>query len=245
MDAIGSAVGAIGDLIGDLLKPGKAKLVIWKGETNKPEHADDLECMFNPTEYRISQGATVHRTPTTKKQGGLPQYLYTSPLTLTMQLFFDDFASAKGDVTPKINTLLEWQRPTAKSLKEDKPAPPLVSFKWGNKQLDDFKGLITQLNITYTVFRKNGTPVQAKVDVTIEGDIEIKKGSNPTSHAIDSRRIHTTVDGDSLQSVAYLELGRPQYWRALAKLNDIDDPLRVAPGRALLIPTRADAARDS
>jgi hypothetical protein len=238
MDLAADVGGALGGLL-DFLKPGKAKLVIWKDEKNKPEGPQELECMFNPTEYRISQGAEAHRTKSPTKPGGASQYKWTSPLTLSMQLFFDDFASAKGDVTPKITTLLGWQRPTEKSLKTS-PAPPLVSFKWGNKQLDDFKGLITQLNITYTVFRRDGTPVQAKVDITITGDVELKKGSNPTSHAIDMRRVHTTVEGDTLQSVAYQELGKAEYWRALAELNGIDDPLRLRPGRALLIPSPSD-----
>ena len=77
-------------------------------------------------------------------------------MTLTMELLFDDFASAKGDVTPKI-TKLPWQNP------KDKQPPPLIKFQWGNKQLENFTGVITQLTINYLVFRRDGTPIQAKV----------------------------------------------------------------------------------
>jgi nucleoid-associated protein YgaU len=156
-----------------------------------------------------------------------------------MQLFFDDFASLEGDVTPKVTKLLEWQKP-----KEIGSPPPLVKFEWANKkQLEHFTGVITQLNCTYTVFRKDGTPVQAKVDLTIEGADYLEMGKNPTSHAIDSRRVHTVVEGETLASVAYRELGRPAYWRAIAEMNDIDDPLRVPAGTALFIPSAADAAK--
>ena len=53
------------------------------------------------------------------------------------------------------------------------------------------------------------------------------------------------IDGDTLQSVAYRELGKPTYWRAIAELNDIDDPMRLAPGTTLLIPSVADATKAS
>jgi hypothetical protein len=198
----------------------------------------ELTFMFNPTEYRISQSVNVHRTNQIDKPGGNLEYLGTGGMTVSMQLFFDDFASAKGDVTPKISKLLKWQLP------EDGKPPPLVKFQWGNKQLENFKGVITQLTINYTVFSKNGTPIQAKVDVTLEGTDELKPGTNPTSHAVDMRRVHTVVEGETIASVAYAELGRAAYWRAIAALNGIDDPLRVRPGQALLIPSAADAARN-
>jgi hypothetical protein len=201
----------------------------------------ELTFMFNPTEYRLSQSVSVTRHPSKTKAGGTLEYMGTSALTVTMQLFFDDFASLKGDVTPKISKLMLWQQPQEKG----KKPPPLVKFSWGNEQLKNFQGVITQLNISYTVFAKDGTPLQAKVDLTLEGTDEKSYGKNPTSHAVDMRRVHTVTEGETIQSVAYDELGQPGYWRAIADANGIDDPLRVRPGRALLIPSAADAARNA
>ena len=233
-----AAKGAVG-----LVKHKKARLLI-KGD-NKPAHADPIECMFNPTEYKLTQTATVNRAEIPGKAGGDPQFGATGPVTLTMQLFFDDFASIHGNVAKDITRLLEWQRPTPKSLEDPPhPAPPYVGFDWGNPdQLGNFKGILTNVGVTYKVFRKDGTPLQALVDVTIVGDIEVKPGTNPTSHAIAAHRMRTMVEGESLHSIAYRELGRPVYWRAIAELNGIDDPLRLRPGTVLLVPTVADAAR--
>jgi hypothetical protein len=198
----------------------------------------EMSFMFNPTEYRISQSIRLENSLDKTEPGGTSEYMGTSMMTVSMQLFFDDFASAKGDVTPKINKLLQWQQPDGEN------PPPFVKFDWGNKaQLGDFQGVITSLNINYTVFAKDGTPLQAKVDLTLEGPSKIKPGANPTSHAVDMRRVHTVVEGETIQSVAYAELGDPNYWRAIADVNGIDDPLRVRPGAALVIPSVADAAR--
>ena len=253
------AVGAVGSIAGMLLH-GKAKLVQAKtgggggagglggALLNAAASAvglgasdpdDEMTFMFNPTEYRISQSVSITRHDSVGQPGGTVEYLGTSAMTVSMQLFFDDFASAKGDVTPKISKLLKWQMPQD----TDGTPPKLVKFQWGNKQLDNFQGVITNLNVNYTVFAKDGTPLQAKVDLTIEGANALEKGTNPTSHAVDMRRVHTVVEGETIQSVAFAELGDPNYWRAIADANGIDDPLRVRPGRALLIPSAADAAR--
>ncbi len=243
MDAVGSVASAVGEALG-LLKPDKAKLVC-TGD-NLPTGDTEIECMFNPTEYRLTQTLNVTRNQTPAKDGGTPQFSGTNALTLTTQLFFDDFASMQGDVTPKITTLLSWTHPTEASLDRQRPCPPLVSFRWGgNPQIADFSGYLKSVTVNYTIFRKDGTPVQAKVDIAIEGQPETIGGQNPTSHAANTRRVHAMIEGDTLQSVAFRELGRASYWRAIAVLNGIDDPLRVPAGTVLLIPSPADAAKDA
>lgn len=259
--AMNLAAGAAGSLVGMLLH-GKAKLAradkksggdsggIGGALLNAAASAvglgasdpeDEMTFMFNPTEYRISQGVnfTIPDRRVLSDAALTGEYLGTRAMTVSMQLFFDDFASAKGDVTPKITKLLKWQQPQDN---EGKP-PPLVKFEWGNKQLQNFAGMITELNIAYTVFAKDGTPLQAKVDLTILGADNLQPGKNPTSHAVDMRRVHTVVEGETIQSVAYDELGDPNYWRAIADANGVDDPLRVRPGASLVIPSAADAAR--
>ena len=47
--------------------------------------------------------------------------------------------------------------------------------------------------------------------------------------------------GDSLASVAYAEYGDPTAWRAVARFNGIDDPLRCRPGTRLLLPVTRGA----
>ena len=47
--------------------------------------------------------------------------------------------------------------------------------------------------------------------------------------------------GDSLASVARQEYGDPNLWRALAVANGVDDPMAVAPGRALVVPPLGEA----
>jgi hypothetical protein len=211
------------------------------GATDPP---NEVSFMFNPSEYKLSRTVNVNNAANNGMVGGNPEFLGTGPLRLSMELMFDDFASAKGDVTPKINKLFSWQIP------DKSGSPPLVMLEWGtNKMLKGFKGVLTTVDASYTVFNKSGTPIQAKVSISLEEAVPTPApkaqdpGTNPTSHALDARRVHVVVEGDSLASIAYAEYGEPGYWRALAEVNGIDDPLRVRPGANLLIPSAADAAR--
>jgi len=229
---LGGALSAVGSAVASVLPiPGL-------GAEDKDS---EITFMFNPTEYRISQTASITHSQSVKDPGGDIQYLGTSGMTVSMQLFFDDFASMKGDVTPKITKLLSWQYPNP----EKKVGPPYVKFEWGNDQLKNFMGVITSVNVSYTVFSKSGTPIQAKVDLTLDGKIHPPPGSNPTSHATDMRRVHSVVEGETIAMIAFVELGKSGYWRAIAEANGIDDPLRIKPGQFLLIPSAADAAQRS
>lgn len=231
----GAAASVAGDALGGLLGS-KAALVTETGLR--------IECQFNPTNYVLDRTVTIERTATTATPGGVGEYRGTSGTKLTTSLLFDDFASPFGDVTPKIDMLFSWTRPTEESISRKQPCPPKVGLEWGrNAQLAGFFGFITALKVQYTLFAFDGTPLQARIDITIDGQQEGPAGTNPTSRATDARRARIVGDGDTLQSIATAELGRPQFWRAIAELNGIDDPARVRPGTSLLIPSRADALR--
>jgi hypothetical protein len=201
---------------------------------------NEVSFTFNPTDYKLSRSVGLNNEQNVAWVGGIPEFLGTGPLTLTMELLFDEFHLANGDVTPKVDKLFAWQLP------DDSGSPPLVMVDWGaNGTLKGFKGVIKDVSASYTLFNKSGTPIQATVDITIEETVikpVIKPGTNPTSHATDARRIHVVVEGDTLASIAYAEYGEPGYWRAIAQVNGIDDPLRVRPGANLLMPSAADAA---
>lgn len=240
------AVGAAGALAGSLglNTPTKAKLEL-VGEPSPSGEVRSIEVMFNPTTYTLKQTAAVTFAASVGEPGGTANYTGTSEITLGCELMFDAFKELNGDVTGKINTILNWMRPTrpAGADSDTNAKPPLVKFNWGNSYLSNFQGFITLANVTYKLFRKDGTPIRATVTLEIKGKIEGDPPTNPTSHAIGSRRVHAMTEGDTLQSVAFHELGKPAHWRAIAEANGIDDPQRVAPGRKLLIPTVSNARR--
>jgi nucleoid-associated protein YgaU len=130
---------------------------------------------------------------------------------------------------------------TEESAGQKKPSPPLVVLHWGS--ISSFPAFVTSVSAKFTLFSSDGTPIRAVCSVSMEempGE-EFRK-QNPTSGSHEVRRVHRTVAGDSLASVAFAEYGDPTAWRALAAFNEIDDPLRVPTGRVLLLPTPEELA---
>ena len=170
---VGAAAAVVGTVAGalGLTKNQKAKLEIVPGDWGEPVGGKtSVEVMFNPTTYQISMSQTVHETSNAGRDGGDQEFGGTSPMSFSCQLFFDEFHKPKGDVTPTISTLMDWMRPTAQSVTDGAPQAPHVKFVWGgNKQLAEFKGFLTKVNATYSLFTKDGTPIQAKVDIEIRG----------------------------------------------------------------------------
>jgi nucleoid-associated protein YgaU len=241
MEAAGAVASVAGDMLG-FMKPTKAKLICH--DSNLPDSYEPLEVMFNPNKYQLSTTVKIDREDNPNSPGGTAQYKGTGTIDLSMELFLDAFSELEGDVTPKVSTLLGWTYPTKSTAGTAGARPPRVGLEWGsNPQLTDFWGYLTKVDVSYTVFRMDGTPVRATVTLTISGQSAAMAGTNPTSHATDTRRARLLTDGDTLHSVAWRELGNATSWRAIAELNDIDDPQRVIAGSTVLIPDRASAAK--
>jgi nucleoid-associated protein YgaU len=218
----------------------KALLRVVDGEVSTKE----LRFMFNPTEYTVSKSAKWTRpTTSSAKSATKPEFGGAQPQAVSMEVFFDDF-EAKGDVATRVQTLLDWTKPTKVSVNKKQPSPPILAFEWGtNPALAGFRGFLKSVTAKYTLFKQDGTPVRATAQIAMEEVPTDPKGQNPTSGTIDSRRTHLINEGDSLHSIAFQEYGDPRLWRSLATYNGIDDPLRVRPGTRILLPSPSEAAR--
>ena len=87
--------------------------------------------------------------------------------------------------------------------------------------------------------RAYGGGIDSKVvgGPTAEAPYETKR----TSHLEEKRRIGQEAaalvqPGDTIDLIASDELGAPTDWRRLAEANNLNDPRRLRPGQALLIP---------
>ncbi len=194
-----------------------------------------IEVMFNPKEYTITKTASWSREAA--PGSNTPSLTFTSgePQTLTVQLFFDTYLE-KTDVrrhTKKLAKLMEV------SIEDEGPThrlrPPKVKFHWGLTW--SFKAVITSMTQHFTLFLPTGTPVRATVDVTFQqiADERSFPGQNPTSGGAAGRRTHIVEAGETLDWIAYLELGSPRHWRSIAETNGVSDPLRIPAGTVLAI----------
>ena len=201
-----------------------------------------LACAFNPNEYSISTGAEWRATPVAgAATAPTPEFVGTKARTLRMKLLFDAWAVGADDVSSYVDQLIDWTNPSANSIAQDQPSPPILAFTWG--QNATFDAYLATVDAQYTMFSPEGKPLRANVTVTLVEVPNEPGRQNPTSGGRPGHRTALVAAGDSLHSIAFREYGHPRLWRGIAASNGIDDPLRVSIGSLLLIPPREEAER--
>lgn len=198
-----------------------------------------IKFLFNPKDYSMSLQSGWNFKPQ-KKSAEPPEFTGHQMRTLDVEVFLDATDTPDGTVADAVEALFSTVRPTEKSLAAGTPFPPIVVFSWGDAR--PFVGVVKAVSVTLTLFRPSGQPVRATCKVSMQEFAPQPEGQNPTSGARRSTRAHQVMLGDSLASIASREYGDPTLWRAIAKVNDIDDPFRLRVGAELLIPSPADAA---
>ena len=90
----------------------------------------------------------------------------------------------------------------------------------------------------FTLFKPDGTPVRAKVEVTFTQytDVEDYPNQNPTSGGGPNERVHRVISGERLDTIAAKVYRDATKWRLIAEHNKIGDPLALRPGQTIRIP---------
>ena len=196
---------------------------------------------FNPKEVTITKSVKWERKPTKgSKKAGPPEFIGPEPSKMTLEMFFDATSKRDDSVVKAVELLLSCCVATKKSAGQKKATPPLVVLHWGT--ISSFPAVVTSVTAKFTLFNSDGTPIRAACTVNLEEMPGEKFRQNPTSGSHEVRRVHRTIAGDTLASVAYAEYGDPNAWRPLAAFNGIDDPMRVRTGTMLLLPSPEELA---
>jgi hypothetical protein len=142
----------------------KAKLqVIPADPSREPPPAVDVQ--FNPTTLRLQ---LANQTSGGNSRGAqVRQYTGTSSTTLTLDLVFDtaDEGTTEQPRSVREKTAMVEKFVLPQGEGDDKQAPPKVRFQWGDLIID---GLVESVNIDFDHFAANGTPLRAKVALSIK-----------------------------------------------------------------------------
>jgi nucleoid-associated protein YgaU len=206
---------------------------------------EELECCFRPKEYTFAKSNSWpkdqkagHNAPVMSFGGG-------QPATLQMELLFDTYTQASGGAQPKdvrkeytdkLWKMMHVVEKLKEKEKNKKGRPPKVLFTCGKAWT--FEAVITQLQLKFTLFLPDGTPVRATATVTFQQvkDTENLPSQNPTSGGVGGERVWRVSEGDTLGWIAHQEYGDTSRWRLIAEANRLTDVRRLVPGTVLVVP---------
>jgi len=204
--------------------------------------------MYNPEELKLEQGNQFAEVAIPGLDASPLQYVRGKSRVLTMELFFDTYESGE-DVRVHTAPIVALLRTTARTL-----APPVLLFSLGRVQ---FRCVLTDAGQRFTMFDRDGTPVRSTMSVRLQEYVEVtletRQGlflGSPTAAgvvnaAVSAARalpnpaaaVHVVLRGETLGAIAAKYLGDPARWREIARANGIVDPLALATGVSLVIPS--------
>lgn len=172
------------------------------------------------------------------------------PTEYTLELIFDATGVLAKKNTPRLTNTLSTPKedlapePVEEQIKRFKGVviaydgethePYYLRLQWGKII---FQGRLTALDIVYTVFRPDGTPLRAKASATFkqfqEEDIRalIENKRSP-----DLTHIRTVGAGDTLPLMAHRIYGDFSYYLEVARVNRLKNYRNLKPGTKLSFP---------
>jgi hypothetical protein len=177
--------------------------------------------------------------PTTALGGGAKSLAADTASALSSSVSQLTRSAASTTFTPKPQRT---GAAAAKGSMEASKLPPLT-FTWGTSW--NYTVVIAHLDVTYDRFSIDGKPLAASLSLTLQSteppvEEPVYPFTNPTSGGLPGRSTHRVTAGDSLVMIANNTYGDSGSWRALAEVNGLDDPLRLAPGKQLYLPNAGE-----
>lgn len=215
----------------------KASFEIWGKLTDAGDLQDrksgmDVKFQFNPATLSTKQENTFEKKENNQTASGI-EYKSTGPVCLQIpDMIFDTYEtrkSVRSEYIDKLEALMTYIK--------DTHVLPVIVFNWGefsgsSKHNPDYAFFMKGLDVEYSLFLPDATPVRAKVKVSLEQIPWDRKDKQSPDHA----KLYVVRQGDTLQGIATREYEDPGEWRRIAKLNNISDPLELRPGTKLLVP---------
>jgi hypothetical protein len=195
---------------------------------------DEVECMFNPFEYTLSKQNQYEKKPSKGSNTPEVRFKQGGSQTLKLKVYFDTLQDGSDvrQYTDKLWKMMQVSEST-RHAQSDKSSPPEVAFEWGRLF---FKAALTNMTQKFTLFDANGTPLRCEVDVTLEQMVDIDDyGPQSPAAAGAAQATSNLVTAKSSDRPDTLS-SSPDTMRETMAANNIDDPLKVPPGKTLTSP---------
>lgn len=188
---------------------------------------------INPSSYTHNHTVNYDKSIPQGAPGTTLQFKGIAPETVSFDIYFDATGAIENNTVP-VKTQIDQFKKVCFKYNGAIHEPNYLIISWGTLV---FKCKLTSLNISYTLFKQDGTPLRAKASVTFEEALDatiISKGANNNSPDL----THSVVfkQGDTLPLICDRIYGDSSYYLEVAKFNNIVNFRSIAPGTKLYIP---------
>jgi len=232
-------------MLGELTK---LKIQAYSDErfTNEVANGEFLT-MLNPEKFSLKYRVVQNQTQASGTSSSANHFVRMPPEDLEMEFLFDrtgavadylglmkptDYLSTLG--SDGITEDIENFKRVIFDYNGDQHRPNFVTLSWGSLL---FKGTLTELNITYKLFKGDGTPLRAtartKFKAFIEDNLRVARENNSSP---DLTHVRTVKAGDTLPLMTHRIYGDSKYYLEVARVNNITNFRKLEPGQKIFFP---------
>ena len=227
--------------------------------------AGQFEAMFNPESFSQKYKNINSHLQGLITSGRANKYILSSPTTLDFTLILDDTgitsygvtkAAAAGvaglgtplssgigaldnavaDAGKDLNARLTELLNLIQKYKGDLHQSHYLKVTWGSR-INGFECFLESVDITYTLFARNGDPLRAEVRLSLVEDKSAKKRkAEEGTSSPDLTRFLTVKSSDTLPQLAKNIYGDSTYYLHLAQVNGYDNFRKLREGSTIQTP---------
>ena len=224
--------------------PAKMVITAYSDPGFSSQVGDPFTVWVNPASYTHSTNINYNDRQAQGSSGPSPEFNRVAREEVSFELVFDatgvippaqgqSYTNGVADAIAQFTTL-------AATLNGDIHSPNYLILAWAQLQ---FQCVLASMNVNYTLFRPDGTPLRAKVGVSFQSytsETQLAKEENKNSP--DMTHLITVQAGDTLPLLCYQVYGDSSYYRGVADFNRLLSFRDVPPGTQLLFPPLSGTA---
>jgi Contractile injection system tube protein/LysM domain len=192
-----------------------------------------ITALYNPEEYTVAKDNNFSVQGVPGLNSPVVQFVHGNQRTLEVELLCDSWDTPflpKRDVREQTQPIVDLMR-----IDGGLHAPPLLRVKMASLRMDC---VLSRVSEQFTMLLPDGMPVRARLSCTF---LEVVDPEHDAIEAnllsTDLTSLHVVMHGDTLSSIAAARYDDPGTWRPIALANGIADPMTVAVGQTLRVPS--------
>jgi len=204
------------------------------GGVNEAEAS--YEALINPESYSLEYKLKFSDEGQGQGTSGQQlKYEYTAPEEISFEFLFDNTGIIDGKPRDSIADDLAKFKEVLVEYQGDSHEPRHFKLVWGENSI--FKGRVTEIAITYLLFKPDGTPTRAKATVKFKSSIEEEiRAAQEDRNSPDLTHVRTVKGSDTLPLMCHRIYGDSTYHLEVARINKLDNPRRLKPGTSIVFP---------
>ncbi len=226
----------------------KLQIKAYSDETFQTEVANgEFRTLLNPEKYIYRYKVEQNRRQASGTSSSSPRYNRTPPEDLELEFIFDRTGvlinyGKPGESDDQLSVDegvgiaddIDLFKRVVFDYNGDEHRPNYLVITWGALL---FKGVLTQMDITFKLFKSDGTPLRATVTAKFKGFIEdnlrvaLENNSSP-----DLTHVRIVKEGDTLPLMTYRIYGDSKYYLEVARVNNINNFRKLEPGQKIFFP---------